>query len=119
MDSGILHLAGTTDTYILQLGSSVHPKLRAPYRNGRQDYKYSYILGGCDKFCASDMKHCIFHNSKHSIMPPVAFCLETPESIGQDVEPDKNIYLCHPTVEQIFTEVVKNYKFPNKGKIIL
>ena len=31
MDSGILHLAGTTDVRILQLGSSIHAKLRAPW----------------------------------------------------------------------------------------
>lgn len=32
MDSGVLHLAGTTDTHIIQLGSSIHPYYRAPYR---------------------------------------------------------------------------------------
>ena len=30
MDSGLLHLAGTTDTEIIQLGSSINNKLRAP-----------------------------------------------------------------------------------------
>ena len=44
MDSGILHLAGTTDVHILQLGSSIHPKLRAPWRNGSQSYNYDYVL---------------------------------------------------------------------------
>ena len=57
MDSGILHLAGTTDVRILQLGSSIHPKLRAPWRNGSQDYKYKYVGGGCDIFCSSNMKY--------------------------------------------------------------
>jgi ADP-heptose:LPS heptosyltransferase len=56
MDSGILHFAGTTDTYIIQLGSSINNKLRAPYRNGSQDYKYKYISGPCGIFCASNMK---------------------------------------------------------------
>ena len=119
MDSGILHLAGTTNTHILQLGSSVEPRLRAPYRNGNQKYKYSYVLGDCNKFCCSDMKYCIRHNGKHTIMPPVAFCLEIPESIGQDIEPDPNIYQCHPTVDKVFTEIVKNYIFNNNGKFII
>lgn len=119
MDSGILHLAGTTDTYIIQLGSSIDPRLRAPYRKDTQDYKYSYILGDCHIFCSSNMKYNIRHNAKHTIMPPVAFCLERQESIGQDVDPDPNIYKCHPTVDQVYQEIVKNYKFPNKGKILI
>lgn len=119
MDSGILHLAGTTDTHIIQLGSSIDPRLRAPYRNGSQVYKYSYILGECALFCSSDMKYNIRHNGHHSVMPPVAFCLERPESIGQDIDPDPNIYKCHPTVEQVYREIMNIYKVPNKGKIIL
>ncbi len=119
MDSGILHLAGTTDAYIIQLGSSMEPRLRSPYRNGTQYYKYSYISGECKLLCATDMKYNIYHNRSHRIMPPVAFCLERPESFGQDVEPDPNIYKCHPTVDQVFEEVQKNYIFPNKGKILI
>jgi len=119
MDSGILHLAGTTDTYIIQLGSSIDPRFRAPYRNATQDYKYSYILGTCNKFCSSDMKYNIIHNNNHTIMSPVAFCLENSTTIGQDVDPDKNIYKCHPTVDQVINEVIKKYNFSNKGKIII
>ena len=119
MDSGILHLAGTTDTHIIQLGSSIDPRLRSPYRKGTQSYKYSYILGECNLFCSSDMKYNIKHNGTHKTMPPVAFCLERPETIGQDIDPDPKLYKCHPTVDQVFNEIVKNYKFPNKGKIKL
>lgn len=119
MDSGILHLAGTTDTHIIQLGSSIDPRLRAPYRKSSQNYKYSYVLGECNLFCASNMKYNIGHNGKHTIMPPVAFCLERPESIDQNTEPDSEIYKCHPTIEQVYREIMNNYKVPNKGKIIL
>jgi len=112
MDSGILHLAGTTDTHILQLGSSVHPQFRAPYRKGKQSYKYSYISGECNIMCASNMKYNISHNSKHTIMPPVAFCLERHESIGKDINPDPNIYLCHPSVEN---NIISNYILSNQG----
>jgi len=119
MDSGILHLAGTTDTHIIQLGSSIDHRLRSPYRNGTQDYKYSYISGECKILCASDMKYNIRHNGTHMIMPPVAFCLERTETIGQDIDPDPNLYKCHPTVDQVFKEIEKNYIFPNKGKILI
>jgi ADP-heptose:LPS heptosyltransferase len=123
MDSGILHLAGTTDTYIVQLGCSVDYRFRAPYRKARQDYKYSYVSGECKLQCASNMKYCINHNGKHTIMPPVAFCLERPESIGQDIDPDPNIYKCHPSTMQVFQEIYKNYTFgpqtSSSGKVIL
>jgi len=111
MDTGILHLAGTTDTYIIQLGSSIDPRFRAPYRYGSQEYKYSYILGDCCKFCSSDMRYNIAHNIKHTIMPPVAFCLDKPESIGQDIDPDPIIYKCHPTVDKVVSEVLLKYNF--------
>jgi ADP-heptose:LPS heptosyltransferase len=57
MDSGLLHLAGTTDCEIIQLGSSINPEFRAPYRNGSQQYKYHYVGGTCPLMCASDMKY--------------------------------------------------------------
>jgi ADP-heptose:LPS heptosyltransferase len=117
MDSGILHLAGTTDTYIIQIGSSINPILRAPYRKSSQFYKYSYVIGECHKFCASDMRYNIGHNGKHNIMSPVAFCLENGESIGQDVDPDPAIYKCHPTVDKVYNKIVENYNFSNSGKI--
>jgi len=119
MDSGILHFAGTTDTHIIQLGSSIDPRLRSPYRHESQTYKYSYVLGECNLFCSSNMKYNIRHNGTHKTMPPVAFCLERPETIGQDIDPDPNLYKCHPTVDQVFNEITKNYKFSNSGKIFI
>lgn len=53
MDSGLLHVAGTTDAMIYHLGSSISPEFRAPYRNGSQSYKYEYIRGGCGIECGS------------------------------------------------------------------
>jgi ADP-heptose:LPS heptosyltransferase len=70
-------------------------------------------------FCSSDMKYNIKHNNDHKKMPPVAFCLERPESIGKDEDPDPNIYKCHPNVDKVFREIIKHYNFPNKGKIKL
>jgi len=90
MDSGLLHFAGTTDTFIIQLGSSINNKFRAPYRNGTQDYKYKYISGPCNIFCGSDMKYGIKEwKSIHGI-PPLVKCLE-----------NKPTFECHSEVKDI------------------
>lgn len=92
MDSGILHLAGTTDVHIIQLGSSINPKLRAPYRKGTQNYKYNYVGGGCNLFCASNLKYNVkVHNDIQGV-PPLSKCLE-----------NKSTFECHPTAIQVIT----------------
>lgn len=113
MDSGILHLAGTTDTYILQLGSSINPKFRSPYRKGKQDYKFTYVLGDCNLFCASDSKYAVKFNGKHNILPPVPFCLENPETIGDKDNLDIDIYKCHPSEDKVFYEIIDLYNYYN------
>jgi hypothetical protein len=57
VDSGILHLAGTTDTNIIVLGSPTDPWYRMPYRNGTQFYKQKFVSGECKIFCQSDLKY--------------------------------------------------------------
>ncbi len=131
MDSGILHLAGTTDTAIIQLGSSIDPRLRSPYRNDRQDYKYSYIPGECKLLCASDLKYNIKYNNQFNIIAPITFCLELPETFG-DQTLNSEIYRCHPSVKNVVDETIRvfelyknkeivKYKISvsNKGEIIL
>lgn len=98
MDSGLLHIAGTTDVNIIQLGSSIDPKLRAPYRNGSQDYKYKYVGGGCDIFCSSNMKYNIKEHNTIQAIPPQIYCLE-----------NKPTFECHPNVDQTFNAVVDLY----------
>lgn len=90
MDSGLLHLAGTTDTHIIQLGSSINPYFRAPYRKGKQDYKYDCVLGSCDLHCASNMKYGIKEWGSIQGVPPLIDCLE-----------NKPTFECHPTPEQV------------------
>lgn len=98
MDSGILHIAGTTDVNIIQLGSSIDNKLRAPYRRGSQDYKYQFIRGGCGLFCSSNMKYNVkTHGSIHGI-PPQIHCLE-----------NKPTFECHPSVNAVYDSVIKLY----------
>lgn len=103
MDSGILHLAGTTDTNIIQLGSSIKPEYRAPYRKGKQDYKYSYILGGCQLHCASDLKYSVRDWGHIQSVTLISTCLEK-----------KQTFECNPS----FIPVVESIKEIWKSNII-
>jgi hypothetical protein len=94
MDSGLLHLAGSTDAQIIQLGSSINWRLRAPFRNGVQDYKYHYIDGDCKIACASDMRYGVREWNSIRGIPPLVGCLE-----------NKKEFLCHPSVSQVFNKV--------------
>lgn len=94
MDSGLLHLAGTTDTHIIQLGSSINYKFRAPYRNNSQTYKYKYVGGSCDLFCASDLKYSVKEWKTIQSIPPLIKCLE-----------NKSTFECHPIPEKIMNEI--------------
>lgn len=99
MDSGLLHLAGTTDTNIIQLGSSINNKLRAPYRKGSQDYKYKYISGPCKIFCASDIKYGVKEWGSIQGVPPLINCLE-----------NKQTFECHPSENEIFSYIKENFE---------
>jgi ADP-heptose:LPS heptosyltransferase len=96
MDSGILHLAGTTDIHIIQLGSSINPKLRAPYRKGSQNYKYNYIKGSCDLYCASNLRYNIKEHNSIQGIPPLDNCLE-----------NKPTFECHSKIEDVINVVKK------------
>jgi hypothetical protein len=98
MDSGLLHIAGTTDVNIIQLGSSIDPKLRAPYRKGSQDYKYKYVGGGCDIFCSSNMKYNVREHDTIQAIPPQIHCLE-----------NKPTFECHPSVDKTYNAVLELY----------
>ena len=98
MDSGLLHLAGTTDAEIIQLGSSINPEFRSPYRKGSQNYKYHYVSGGCGLHCASDMKYGVREWGTMNNVPPLAGCLE-----------NKPTFECHSSVEDVTKTI--NYLF--------
>jgi ADP-heptose:LPS heptosyltransferase len=95
MDSGLLHLAGTTDCEIIQLGSSINPEFRAPYRNGSQQYKYHYVGGTCPLMCASDMKYGVKEWGDIQGVPPLIKCLE-----------NKPTFECHPTVDKVIEKIL-------------
>ena len=96
MDSGLLHLAGTTDCEIIQLGSSIDPEFRSPYRHGSQQYKYHYVNGGCGLHCASDMKHGVREWGSIQGIPSLVNCLE-----------NKKSFECHPSVLQVYLKILE------------
>ena len=94
MDSGILHLAGTTDVNIIQLGSSIKPEYRAPWRKGSQNYKYSYVVGGCQLHCASDLKYSLRDWGHIQAVTLIGTCLEKKPS-----------FECNPSYVPVLEEV--------------
>jgi hypothetical protein len=105
MDSGLLHLAGTTKTPIIHLGSSLKPEFRIPYRFGNQQSRcfvhnnklvYYYIRGGCGLECASDMKYGVKQWGDIQGVPPLIKCLE-----------NKPTYECHPFVINVLNIVLE------------
>jgi len=105
IDSGILHLAGTTDTNIITLGSPTHPYYRLPYRNGSQDYKQYYVKGSCDIFCQSDLK---YHAPDYTLgenwkiidgFPPPGKCYE-----------NKPTFECHSSPQKVFNTLLSVLK---------
>ena len=97
MDSGLLHLAGTTNTPIIHLGSSLNPKLRAPYRQGSQTYKYQYVQGSCSLQCCSNMKYGIKEWGSIQGVQPLIGCLE-----------NKETFECHPDVDRVVKKTLEN-----------
>jgi hypothetical protein len=95
MDSGLLHLAGTTDVNIIQLGSSINPYWRIPYRKGSQDYKFNYVGGSCDIFCASELKYGVSEWGSIQGVAPLIYCLEK-----------KPTFECHPKHEQVISKIL-------------
>jgi ADP-heptose:LPS heptosyltransferase len=96
MDSGLLHLAGTTDANIIMLGSSIKPEFRLPYRKGRQDYKQFTVWGGCKLNCASNMKHGVKEWGTIQNIPPLIGCLE-----------NKPSFECHPSIMDVYNKILE------------
>ena len=98
MDSGLLHLAGTTNIPIIHLGSSLNPNYRAPYRTVHGQYhNYKYVAGTCALQCCSDMKYGVKEWGSVQGVQPLIGCLE-----------NKDKFYCHPEVDQVYEEAI-NY----------
>jgi ADP-heptose:LPS heptosyltransferase len=94
MDSGILHLAATTETLIFELGSPINPEFRTPYRYGEQGWRHKYIKGGCGLHCNSNMKYALEYWPTIDSVQPLIGCLEKKET-----------FECHPSVDQVINEI--------------
>ena len=94
MDSGILHLAGTTDTWIFELGSAIDPEFRTPYRHSIQGWRHEYVRGNCNLHCCSNMKYALDYWSTIDSVQPLIGCLEKKET-----------FECHPSVEHVATMI--------------
>ena len=94
MDTGPLHIAGCTDTHILQLGSATNPLLRIPYRNNTQNYKYDFIGGSCNIFCNSDLKYNVKEWGHINSVAPLTECSE-----------NKPTFECHPHVDKVINKL--------------
>jgi ADP-heptose:LPS heptosyltransferase len=95
-DSGPIHLAGTTDINIIEIGSNIRPERSAPYRKGTQDYKFHLVGGECKIFCASDPKYSVKEWGSINSIPYVPLCLENYDD-----------FYCQPTPEQLFFKILE------------
>ncbi len=94
LDSGPLHLAGTTDTWIFQIGSSRHPEFNTPYRKGSQKYKHIFIGGECSLFCASNLKYSVREWNSINEIHYLPVCQENYETMR-----------CHPNPNQVLQQI--------------
>ena len=91
-DSGIMHIAGTTDVQIILLPGSINPYHRLPFRNGSQDYKTEIVYGECKIFCASSIAYNKLVHNTFTGTPPIDTCLEGFDS-----------FLCHSKPDDVFS----------------
>jgi hypothetical protein len=105
MDSGLLHLAGTTEAPIVHLGSHLKPEFRMPYRFRNHQSRclvhnnklvYYYVRGGCGLECGSDAKYGIKEWGNVQGVAPLIKCLE-----------NKPTFECQPSVLQVFEAIQK------------
>ena len=94
MDTGPLHMAGCTDTHILQIGSAQHPLLRIPYRKNTQNYKYDFVGGTCSIFCNTDLKYNVKEWGHINAVAPLTGCSEK-----------KPTFECHPSANDIINKI--------------
>jgi ADP-heptose:LPS heptosyltransferase len=94
-DSGPVHLAGTTDSHIVQIGASIDPQKTAPWRKGSQQYKFHFVGGECKRFCGSDPKYSVQEWKTINMIPYTPTCLERLDK-----------YYCQPTPYQVFIKLL-------------
>ncbi len=94
MDSAPLHLASTTDSHIIQLGSAINPTFKRFYRNGDWTYKYHFLGGTCKLFCNTNLFYNIKEWGDINSVPPQPNCLE-----------NKLTFECHPQLNSVIDKL--------------
>lgn len=107
MDTGPLHIAGATDTHILQIGSAQNPLLRIPYRNNTQNYKYDFVGGGCSLFCNTDLKYNVREWGHINAVAPLTECSE-----------NKPTFECHPSADRVINKLSEILNFQEDNKYL-
>ena len=96
-DSGPVHLAGTTDSWIFQIGGSLRPEKTAPWRNETQDYKFKFIGGECKLFCGTDPKYSVKNWNTINSNP-----------YGPDCQEGYKEIKCKPSPDEVFNYIKKH-----------
>lgn len=98
-DSGPVHLAGTTDSWIFQIGASIRPEKTAPWRHGSQKYKFEFIGGECKIFCGSCPKYSVKEWGTINSMPYYPNCQE-----------GYSEFKCQPSPDEVLFKIMEKYK---------
>jgi len=96
-DCGMYIFAGTTDTYIIQLGWYSDPFYHAPIRKGVRYYKYDNIKGDCDVYCDSEAKFNVKEFGTMREKHMVQYCFL-----------DRN-WICKPPSERVYNKIKELY----------
>ena len=97
-DTGPVHLAGCTDTEIFLIGSSIRWERSAPFRKGKQTYKFHFVGSDCKLFCGSDPKYSVKHWNTINALPFYPSCLE-----------GYSEFKCQPGPDEVFGKIMEVY----------
>ena len=105
INTDLLHLSGSTDTWLVLLGGAQNPELIMPYRHGSRDYKSFYVPGGCELHCDSQLKYSIQHFRDNNWEKPMASKIHVDTFCQEFYDEPK----CQPKAEQVFEKIKEIY----------
>ena len=106
INTDMLHLCGSTDTWLVLLGGAQHPELIMPYRHGSRDYKSFYVPGSCELHCDSQLRYSIKHFRENNWEKPMASKIHVDTFCQEFFDEPK----CQPKAEQVFEKIKEIYK---------
>lgn len=105
INTDMLHLCGSTDTWLVLLGGAQHPDFIMPYRHGSRDYKSFYVPGGCELHCDSQLKYSVQHFKDNGWDKPMASKIHVDTFCQEFFDEPK----CQPKAEQVFEKIKEIY----------